>query len=35
MAKIYAILIQRGLKIIDDVPEVIRADVQAILDESN
>lgn len=35
MAKIYATLIQRGLKTIDDVPEVIRADVQAILDESN
>ncbi|WP_370150177.1 CD1375 family protein [Exiguobacterium profundum] len=35
MAKIYATLIRRGLKTIDDVPEVIRADVQAILDESN
>lgn len=32
MAKIYADLIRKGLKIIDDVPERIRADVQAILD---
>lgn len=32
MAKIYVNLIRRGLKTIDDVPEVIRADVQAILD---
>ena len=32
MAKIYADLIRKGLKTIDDVPERIRADVQAILD---
>ena len=32
MAKIYADLIRKGLKTIDDVPEKIRADVQAILD---
>jgi hypothetical protein len=36
MAKIYADLIRKGLKTIDDVPERIRAEVQAILDsESN
>lgn len=35
MAKIYATLIQKGLKTIEQVPEVIRAEVQAILDESN
>lgn len=32
MAKIYAELIRKGLKIIDEVPEKIRAEVQAILD---
>lgn len=32
MAKIYAELIKKGLKTIDDVPEQIRDDVQAILD---
>ena len=32
MAKIYARLIRQGLKTIDDVPENIRAAVQAILD---
>lgn len=32
MAKIYADLIRKGLKTIDDVPEKIRAEVQAILD---
>ena len=32
MAKIYAELIRKGLKTIDDVPERIRAEVQAILD---
>jgi len=32
MAKIYAILIQKGLKTIDDVPEIIKAEVIAILE---
>ncbi len=32
MAKVYANLIRKGLKTIDDVPEAIRDDVQAILD---
>ncbi|WFD12196.1 CD1375 family protein [Tepidibacter hydrothermalis] len=32
MAKIYADLIRKGLKTIDDVPEKIRSEVQAILD---
>lgn len=32
MAKIYANLIRKGLKTIDDVPENLRAAVQAILD---
>ena len=31
MAKIYAELIRKGLKTIDDVPEKIRAQVQKIL----
>jgi hypothetical protein len=36
MAKVYADLIRKGLKTINDVPERIRAEVQAILDsESN
>ena len=36
MAKVYADLIRKGFKTIDDVPERIRAEVQAILDsESN
>jgi len=36
MAKIYAELIRKGLKIIEEVPEKIRAEVQAVLDaESN
>jgi hypothetical protein len=34
MAKIYAALIKKGLKTIDDVPEKFRAEVQKILDES-
>lgn len=33
MAKIYAALIRKGLKTIDDVPEKLRAEVQRILDE--
>ena len=32
MAKIYADLIKKGVKTIDDVPENLRAEVQAILD---
>ena len=32
MAKIYAILIKKGIKTIDDVPESLKADVQRILD---
>lgn len=32
MAKIYAQLIRKGLKTIDDVPEKLKADVQRILD---
>ena len=31
MAKVYAELIRKGLKSLDQVPEVIRADVQAML----
>ena len=31
MAEVYASLIRRGLKTIDDVPESIRAAVEAIL----
>lgn len=34
MAKIYADLIKRGLKTIEDVPEELREEVQRILDES-
>lgn len=33
MAKVYADLIRKGLKTIDDVPERIRTEVQAILSE--
>lgn len=32
MAKIYAELIRKGVKTIDDVPERLRAEVQRILD---
>lgn len=36
MAKIYAELIKKGIKTIEDVPEKLKASVQAILDgESN
>ena len=36
MAKIYADLIKKGIKTIDDVPENLRTKVQEILDaESN
>lgn len=33
MVKIYAELIRKGLKTIDDVPEKIRAQVQKILND--
>ena len=33
MAKIYAELIKKGLKTIDDVPAKLRDEVQCILDE--
>lgn len=32
MAKVYANLIKKGLKTIDDVPEQLKDEVQAILD---
>lgn len=32
MAKVYADLIRKGMKTIDDVPEKLKAAVQAILD---
>lgn len=32
MAKVYADLIRKGLKTIDDVPEKLKEDVQRILD---
>ncbi len=32
MAKIYAELIKKGMKTIDDVPEKLKLDVQALLD---
>ena len=32
MAKVYADLIRKGLKTIDNVPEKLKAEVQAILD---
>ena len=35
MAKIYADLIRKGLKTIDDVPARIRADVEALLAETD
>lgn len=35
MPKIYATLIRKGLKTIDDVPEKIRDEVQKILDEGD
>lgn len=33
MIKIYAALIKKGLKTLDDVPQVIRAAVQALMEE--
>ena len=35
MAKIYTALIQKGLKTIDDVPARIRAEVEALLSETD
>jgi len=35
MAKVYADLIRKGLKTIEEVPEKIRAEVKAILDDYN
>ena len=35
MARIYATLIKKGLKTIDDVPESLREEVQHILDEDD
>ncbi len=35
MAKIYANLIRKGLKTIDDVPPALRDEVQRILDEDS
>jgi len=35
MARVYADLIRKGLKTIDDVPESIRAEVQVILDDDS
>lgn len=34
MAKIYAALIKKGVKSIEDVPEHIRAEVEALLTEA-
>lgn len=31
MAKVYVSLIRKGLKTIDEVPEIIRAEVEALL----
>jgi hypothetical protein len=31
MIQVYATLIRKGLKTIEDVPQVIRADVQALI----
>ena len=35
MARIYANLIKKGLKTIDDVPPALRDEVQRILDEDD
>lgn len=35
MAKIYAALIRKGLKTLDDVPARLRAAVEALLEEDN
>ena len=34
MATIYAALIKKGMKTIDDVPEILRDEVRRILDEA-
>ena len=35
MAKIYAELIRKGRKTLDDVPAKLRAEVEALLEEEN
>lgn len=35
MAKVYAELIKKGLKTLDDVPEHLRGDVIMLLDKTN
>lgn len=35
MARVYADLIRKGVKTMDDVPEKLRAEVRAILDGDN
>lgn len=35
MAKIYYALIKKGIKTIDDVPDNLKQEVQALLDEEN
>lgn len=35
MAKVYADLIKKGIKTIDDVPDKLKDEVQAILDGDN
>lgn len=35
MAKIYANLIRKGLKTIEDVPESLRAEVERLLEEDS
>lgn len=35
MAKVYADLIRKGIKTIDDVPDKLKDEVQAILDGDN
>lgn len=34
MAKIYAELIRKGLKALEDVPEILRSQVKKLLEES-
>lgn len=34
MAAIYAALIKKGMKTLDDVPEILRDEVRRILDEA-
>lgn len=35
MAKIYATLVKRGLKTIGEVPDILKEEVQAILDDTD